>query len=147
MQAKEPLTENLEDGETSEHGESGLSCRCRAFRVQPIGCVSLPKGSKRKAVVPSLRRRRVTVSPMAYLLGYKTDGDLGYVSKASKRNVHLIAVGPQGTSVAQSGVRTMLFERRYLSVLIRQDNGTYKYESVKKSCSSRKRSCRFRRAV
>ena len=132
MQAKEPLTENLEDGETSEHGESEFELPLSRFSSATYRLRFIAQGFEAEGGRSVAAETQVTVSPMAYLLGYKTDGDLGYVSKASKRNVHLIAVGPQGTSVAQSGVRTMLFERRYLSVLIRQDNGTYKYESVKK---------------
>src|SRR5581483_5943991 len=74
----------------------------------------------------------VLVSPLPYLIGYKPDGDLSYLSKGSKRDVELIAIAPQGTKLDVKGLKTVLLERRYVSVLTRQDNGTYKYESIKK---------------
>ncbi len=132
MQAKEPLTENLEDGETSEQGESEFELPLSRFATATYRLRFIAQGFEAEGGRSVAAETQVTVSPMAYLLGYKADGDLGYLSRASKRSVHLVAVGPQGSSVAQPGVRTMLFERRYLSVLVRQDNGTYKYESVKK---------------
>jgi len=132
MQAKEPLSENLEEGETNEHGDSEFELPLSRFTSATYRLRFIAQGFEAEGGRSVAADTQVTVSPMTYLLGYKSDGDLGYLSKASKRSVHLVAVGPQGSSVAQSGVRTMLFERRYLSVLVKQDNGTYKYESVKK---------------
>lgn len=132
MQAKEALSENLEEGETNEKGESEFELPLSRFASATYRLRFVAQGFEAEGGRSVAAETQVTVSPMDYLLGYKPDGDLGYVSKASRRSVHLVAVGPQGTSVAKSAVRTMLFERRYLSVLIKQDNGTYKYESVKK---------------
>ena len=47
--------------------------------------------------------------------------------------VDLIAIGPSWQRVStKNGVRALLLERKYLSVLTKQYNGTYKYESIKK---------------
>lgn len=132
MEAKEPATENLEEGETNEHGESEFELPLSRFASATYRLRFIAQGFEAEGGRSVAGDTQVTVSPMSYLVGVKTDGDLGYLSRSSRRSVHLVAVGPQGTSVAQPAVRTMLFERRYLSVLIKQDNGTYKYESVKK---------------
>ena len=84
---------------------------------------------------------QVTVSPMEYLVGWKPDGDLHYVNKGAERSVQLIAVGPQATRVAANGLRALVLERKYLSVLTKQWNGTYKYVSVKKELPMRSDSC------
>ncbi|MBL8633022.1 MAG: alpha-2-macroglobulin [Myxococcales bacterium] len=131
-QAKEPLTENLEEGETSEKGEAEFELPLSRFASATYRLRFVAQGFEAEGGRSVAAETQVTVSPMSYLLGYKPDGDLGYLSKSSRRSVHLVAVGPQGTSIAQSGIRTLLFERRFLSVLVKQDNGTYRYESVKK---------------
>jgi alpha-2-macroglobulin len=72
------------------------------------------------------------VSPMPYLVGYKPDGELGYISRGSRHAVQLIAIGPDGGKRAVSGLRLVLLERKYVSVLTRQSNGTFRFESVRR---------------
>lgn len=79
------------------------------------------------------------VSPAPYLVAYKPDGDLNYISKDSTRTVHLIAVGPKLDKVAIGGLSTELIEFRYVSVLTRQENGTLAYQSVRKEISKDKK--------
>ena len=72
------------------------------------------------------------VSPMPFLIGWKADGALGYMNKDAKRSVDLIAVNPEGRKIAAEGLTGVLLERKFVSVLVRQDDGRYKYESVRK---------------
>lgn len=132
VQAKESFSESLDEGETNERGESEFELPLSRFSSATYRLRFVAQGFEAEGGRSVAADTQVTVSPMAYLLGYKADGDLGYVSKSSKRNLHLIAVGPSGQAFAAPALRTMLFERRFLSVLVRQDNGTFKYESVKK---------------
>ncbi len=74
----------------------------------------------------------VLVSDMDYLLGYKADGALNYVSRGSKREVSLIAINPQVKKTKVDGLTLQLVERKFVSVLSKQSNDTYKYESRKK---------------
>jgi uncharacterized protein YfaS (alpha-2-macroglobulin family) len=79
------------------------------------------------------------VSPAAYLIAYKPDGDLNYIDKDSVRAVHLIAIGPKLDKVAVDGLITELIEFRYVSVLTQQENGTLAYQSVRKEISKAKK--------
>src|SRR5690606_24580349 len=54
---------------------------------------------------------------------------LGYVARGSKRSVDLVAVGPDAKAVAVKGLHAVLVERRYVSVLTKQNSGLYKYVS------------------
>ncbi|PWF39409.1 alpha-2-macroglobulin family protein [Massilia glaciei] len=69
------------------------------------------------------------VSDRPYLVGYKTDGELGYVGRNSVRNVSFIAIDPKAKRVAVDQLRLLRIERRVVSVLTKQHNGLYKYES------------------
>lgn len=72
------------------------------------------------------------VSELPYLVGFKADGDLGFVSHGARRSVSVIAVDPAARKTAVNGLSLHLVERKYVSVLVKQPNGTYKYESRKK---------------
>ena len=72
------------------------------------------------------------ISEQPYLVGFKADGDLNYISKASKRDVELIAINSTLQKVATDDLSLNFVERKYVSMLIKQSNGTFKYESRKK---------------
>lgn len=132
MRAKESHTDNLPDGETNDLGEAEFDLNLSRFAAATYRLRFLANGYEAEGGRGVAAETQVTVSPMPYLVGWKADGDLHYVSKDSQRSVQLIAVGPQAQKVTAAGVRAVLVERKYLSVLTKQWNGTYKYDSVRK---------------
>ncbi len=72
------------------------------------------------------------LSPLASLVGYKADGDLGYLHKAAQRKLSFIAIDSQLQAVALENLRLRLIERQNVSTLVRQENGTYQYQTVVK---------------
>jgi alpha-2-macroglobulin len=72
------------------------------------------------------------VANMPYLVGWKADGDLGYISRNAQRTVQLIAIDPAAHRKDVANLRIARFEIRYVSTLIRQNNGTFQYESRRK---------------
>jgi uncharacterized protein YfaS (alpha-2-macroglobulin family) len=72
------------------------------------------------------------VSNMPYLVGWKADGELGYISRNTQRTLQLIAIDPAAHRKDVSNLRIARLEIRYVSTLIRQNNGTYQYESRRK---------------
>jgi hypothetical protein len=72
-----------------------------------------------------------TVSSLPFLVGFKGAGDLSYIKKDSKMSAHLIAINSDHKKT-HAKVKLALIERKYVSSLLRQDNGAYKYQSVKK---------------
>lgn len=75
---------------------------------------------------------RVLVSPLPYIIGYKPDGRMDYLKKGRVRKVHLLGVNSELNPIKVRGLITTLTEERFVSVLARQDDGTFKYQSVKK---------------
>jgi uncharacterized protein YfaS (alpha-2-macroglobulin family) len=74
----------------------------------------------------------VLVSPRAWLMGYRPDGDFSYVKFESKHAVRLIAVDPQLKPIAVDHLKLKLAQLRYVSVLTQKPNGNYSYDSVQK---------------
>jgi uncharacterized protein YfaS (alpha-2-macroglobulin family) len=72
------------------------------------------------------------VSPLPWLVGYKADGSLSYIQRDSARKISLIAINPQAERTAVDDITLSLMELRYVSALVRQPNGVYKYQSIQK---------------
>lgn len=65
-------------------------------------------------------------------MGFKADGKLSYVGKDSDRSIHFIAIDPTLELTSTKGLMIDLIEQKYISALVKQDSGTYKYQSVLK---------------
>lgn len=132
QRAKESYTQALKAQTTNAKGDAEFDLDLSKFsqatyRVEFLARAFEPEGGRSVAAECA-----VMVSDLDYLLGYKADGALNYVSRGSKREVALIAINPQLHKTSVSGLTLQLVERKFVSVLKKQSNDTYKYESVKK---------------
>lgn len=71
----------------------------------------------------------IYVSSAEYLIGAKTDGSLGYIKLDSKRLLNLIAINPKLEKIKLDDIKLVKYEKKYLSVLVKQPSGVYKYQS------------------
>ncbi len=132
QRAKEGFNENLPEGKTDVQGEAtfdlNLARYARAtYRLSLLAKVFEPEGGRSVAADAS-----VLVSELPFLVGVKHDGDLGFVSRGSQRVSQIITIDPQAKRRATEGLTLQRVERKVVSVLMRQANDTYKYESRKK---------------
>ncbi len=129
LRAKEGYSDKLTEGTTDEEGNAefdlGLDRYARAtYRLHFLARAFEPEGGRSVAADTA-----TLVSELPYLVGFKPDGEMGYVSRGSKRTINLIAIDSKAKKIAVSDLKMELIERRYVSVLLKQPNGTYKYES------------------
>jgi alpha-2-macroglobulin len=73
----------------------------------------------------------VLASHWSSLVGYKADGSLNYITKGAVRNVKLIALNSD-LQPTEAEVQIALTEVKYVSTLVKQNDRTYKYQSLKK---------------
>ena len=135
LRAKEGYSDKLTVGTTDEEGnaefELGLERYARAtYRLHFLARAFEPEGGRSVAADTA-----TLVSELPYLVGFKPDGDLGYVSRGSKRTFNLVAIDSKARKTAVDNLKLELVERRFVSVLLKQPNGTYKYESRPKEIS------------
>ncbi len=132
LRAKEGYSEKLSDETTNAQGVAefklGLDKYTKATYRLNIVAQAYEAGGGRSVSAEAA----TLISEQPYLIGFKADGDLNYVSKASQRDINLIAVNSILQKVAADGLSLNLIERKYVSVLTKQGNGTFKYESRKK---------------
>lgn len=132
QRATETYNEDLGEQSSDQKGEAtfdlGLGRYTRAtYRLQLLTRAYEAQGGRGVAAQAS-----ALVSEMPFLIGFKADGALDYVSRGARRTVSLLAINPKVERTEVSGLRLRHIERKFVSVLTRQSNGNYRYESRKK---------------
>jgi len=132
QRAKEGHSETLPEGKTDAAGQAVFDLNLAryagaTYRLGLLARVFEPEGGRSVAA-----EANVLVSEQAFLVGTKPDGDLGYISRGSKRTSRLLAIDAQAKPVAVPGLTLQRVERKVVSVLMRQANDTYRYESRRK---------------
>lgn len=69
------------------------------------------------------------VSPLAYLVGYKADGDYSLIKMASQRHVNMIAINSKVEKIAKQNLKAAIIQMNNIVTLVKQEDGTYKYQS------------------
>jgi uncharacterized protein YfaS (alpha-2-macroglobulin family) len=132
QRAKEGYSTKLADQSTNDKGEAefdlGLDKYAKAtYRVNFVARAFEAQGGRGVAAEAAS-----LVSELPYLVGFKADGALDFVTRAARRSVALIAIDPKAQKTAVDGLTLQLVERKFVSVLTKQANDTFKYESRKK---------------
>jgi uncharacterized protein YfaS (alpha-2-macroglobulin family) len=130
--AKEGFSETLAETTTDSAGKATLQLNLQRFARATYRLHIVSQGFEADGGRGVTSEAAQLVSNMPYLVGYKADGDLAYLSRGAPRNVDLIAIDPQAARTHVEGLKLVRLENRYVSVLMRQPNGTYKYESRRK---------------
>ena len=125
-------SEGLSEVLTNDNGEAEFVLPLRRFEKGTYRLSLQAEGFEADGGRSVKTNTSILVSPLKFLVGYKADGDLGYIKKASERSVEVLAINSDLKKVAQAGLKLHLVERRYVSVLTRQSNGTYRYESIQR---------------
>ncbi|MDC7218974.1 MAG: alpha-2-macroglobulin [Spirochaetales bacterium] len=75
----------------------------------------------------------ILVSHLDHLVGYKADGDLNYIHKNSRRQIEFIAINSKGEKIDLPHMSLCLNRVDYVSSLVKQPNGVYKYQSIEQT--------------
>lgn len=132
QRAKEGFEDRLAEGATDDKGEAEFDLRLQRFARATYRVLFVAQGFEAEGGRSVAAERAVLVSSMPYLVGFKPDGDLRYVNKGAQRSVNLIAIDPKAKKTRIAGLKLIRIERKYVSVLTKQDSGVYKYESKSK---------------
>ena len=130
--AREGFSEALPEAATDEAGKATLQLNLQRFARATYRLHIVSQGFEADGGRGVTAEAAQLVSNMPYLVGYKADGDLTYLPRGTQRKVELIAIDPQAVRTQVEGLKLVRLENRFVSVLLRQPNGTYKYESRRK---------------
>ncbi|WP_425490421.1 alpha-2-macroglobulin family protein [Dyella mobilis] len=127
--AKDGYEENLQDGKTDEKGHAEFDLDLKKYADATYQLYFLVKAHEADGGRSVAAATQTLVSSNDWLVGYHSDDNLDYVDRNAVRKVRLVAIDPQAKSMKLDGLKAQLIERRYVSVLTKQDSGVYKYES------------------
>src|SRR3954464_6070454 len=140
---KEPYHEALAAVRTDDLGAAQFNLDLkrfvgRAYRLNVLGRAFEAEGGRNVAAQTS-----VIVADATFLVGVKQDGDLTFVKRASARQAQWLAVNQQLDPVAADKLTLEWVERKFVSVLTQQGNGTFKYVSRLKTVVRNSRAVRI----
>ncbi|MDR2710805.1 MAG: alpha-2-macroglobulin, partial [Burkholderiales bacterium] len=129
---KEPVSEELSETKTDAQGQATLKLDLQRFARATYRAQVVVQGYEADGGRGVSAETAILVSGLDYLVGYKPDGKLEFVRRDSARAVDLLAIGRDGKQRAVEGLKLQHIERRFVSVLTRQLDGTYRYQSKEK---------------
>jgi len=129
QRAKDGYSNPLSDATTDERGQAELDLRLdryakATYQLHLLARAYEPEGGRSVAAETG-----ALVSELPFLIGYKADGALDYVTRNARRIVSVIAIDPSAKQTTVGGLTLQHVERTWVSVLTRQANDTYRYES------------------
>ncbi len=130
--AENSLEEKVGDLLTDDAGEVTFELDLDRFANSTYSLIFEAEGYEAGGGRSVTAESRVLVSPLEKLIGYKADGKLDYIHQETPRSVEWVAIDASGSNVGASDLEAQLLEIRVVSVLTRQSNGTYRYESKEK---------------
>lgn len=132
QRAKDKQNDELGKLQTNDKGDVEFDLRLQRFASATYQAHVLVRAFEPEGGRSVSAEAQSLVSDLDYLVGVKVDGDTDYISKASVRNATLIAIDPQAKKIAIPALKLQRLERKSLSVLVKQPNGLYRYESRRK---------------
>jgi uncharacterized protein YfaS (alpha-2-macroglobulin family) len=70
------------------------------------------------------------VSPLKYLVGLEYNSKLSYLKKGDAAKVNFIAINPNLEKIAVADLTYQIVEKKHLSLLVRNRDGTYAFQSA-----------------
>ncbi|MDB5969880.1 MAG: hypothetical protein JWQ90_2330 [Hydrocarboniphaga sp.] len=135
--ARQSFDEELPDGSTDDDGSASFDLNLQRFEKATYQLQFVAQGFEADGGRGVAVQTTQLVSSMPYLVGYKSDGDLDFIGRNVGRAVSLIAIDPKAQKTSVKGLKLSLLKIVYTSVLVKQNNGTYRYESRRKELSQK----------
>lgn len=129
---KELTTQNVDLGETKtdDHGAASVDLNLERFADATYALNFYTEGFEADGGRSVTTSNSLLVSALPYLIGAKPDGDFAYLKMGSAHTVEWIALDPALKKIAVENLECRLIEHTYVSVLTKNDEGSYVYESV-----------------
>lgn len=124
--------QDLPDQTTNDAGEATFDLSMANMEPSAYQLSFFAEGFEKEGGRSVTAGAEVLVSPRAWLVGVKPDGDFSYIHLNSQHTAQFLAVDPQLKPINVGHLKMKLTERRYVSVLVQKPNGNYAYESVAK---------------
>lgn len=127
------FSDNLTDIQSDSSGEAIFPLNLDRFGKSTYQLTFSTEGFEAGSGRSVTTEINTLVSPLDYFVGYKANDDLSYIKQDSVSQVNIIAVNPQLKKQAVPNLKIQLIALHPVSTLVKNDDGTYKYESITQS--------------
>ncbi len=124
------FNDTLPDGRTDAKGQAQFDLNLERFAKATYQLTFFAEGFESEGGRSVTTQTTALVSPLAYFVGYKPDGDLSYIKQNSQRSVNFIAVNPQLKKQTLTNLKIQLTALHPVSTLVKNPDGTFKYQSL-----------------
>ncbi|HEY4284195.1 MAG TPA: MG2 domain-containing protein [Chthoniobacterales bacterium] len=125
-------TIELGEKKTDDAGQAKFDLQLERFADATYAMRFIAEGFEAEGGRSVTTSADAVISTLPYVIGCKPDGDLHYIDQKKPRGLALIAVDSQLKPIAIENVTANIIAQEYVSVLAKQENGNYAYESVLK---------------
>lgn len=126
----EQVRESLPDLQTDDDGKAVFDLPLQQYSGGTYQLVFSAEGFDSAGGRSVRTRSSALLSPLQQLVGFKTDGDLGYLKRQQQRQLDFIAIDNTLQQVTLNDLQLKIIEKRPLSSLVKQYDGTYQYQTV-----------------
>lgn len=124
------FTDTLTETRTDGQGQAEFDLKLERFEKATYQLTVFVEGFEAEGGRSVTTQTTSLVSPLAYLVGYKQDGDLKFIKQNGQRNVHVIAVNPALKQQELANLKIQLFNQHPVTTLVKREDGTYHYQSI-----------------
>lgn len=126
------FTEQFDEKKTDEKGYVEFDLDLKKYTAQLFTVRFDAEGFEGESGRSVFASSQLLVSTQDFLVGAKADGDLNYIKKDSERKLEIIAINSDLAMMEASDLQSQIIERKYVSVLAQENDGSFKYQSVLK---------------
>jgi uncharacterized protein YfaS (alpha-2-macroglobulin family) len=133
LDSKKPpkiFTESLQDIKTNSKGEAQFDFNLDRFEKATYQLTFFAEGFEADGGRSVTSQTQTLVSPLAYFVGYKSDGDLSFIKQNATRTLNYIAVNPELNTQEVKDLKIQLVSLHPVTALVKKTDGTYQYQSI-----------------
>lgn len=124
------FTDTLPETHTDDQGEARLDLNLNRFEQATYQLNFFAEGFAAEGGRSVSTQLSAIVSPLPYFVGYKSEGDLGFIKQNSQQGLHFIAINPELKGMALPELRLEILQIQPVSTLVKKPDGSYQYQSV-----------------
>lgn len=130
LKLENAITEDLSEQKTDESGRAEFKLDLTRFAKATYHLNFTAEGFAGEGGRSVVSDSSVLVSPLPFLLGYKSDSELNFLHLRSQHKIELVAIDPALKKIDVSDLKMQIIDKRYISTLVQQNDGSFHYQSV-----------------
>lgn len=126
----ERVQQNLEDQQTDADGKAEFTLGLSQYSAGTYQLIVTTEGFDAGGGRSVQHRLSSLLSPLKQLVAVKADGELRYLKKQQQRSINFIAIDHALEQIDLTDLSVQLIEKRPVTSLVKQDDGTFQYQSI-----------------